>query len=128
MSGDYSRKTFKSSNNYSAVLTQQGCVLLDSESNERGAINLRRQRVESIDTIGRAVVPMETPDAFKIDLNLGEITISPGRMYVDGLLAENHGASPDMFYALLDEERGTQSLSYQDQPYFPNAQIIERTS
>ena len=110
MSGDYSRKTFKPSHNYSGVLIQQGRVQLDADWNEQEAISLRRQRVESLDTMGRAVVPMETPDGFKIELDLGELTISPGRMYVDGLLAENHGASPQMFYTPLDEERGTQSL------------------
>ena len=125
MSGDYSRKTFKSSHNYSGVLMQQGRMLLDAESNERDAISLRRQRAESLDMMGRAVVPMETPDGFKIELNQDEITIAPGRMYVDGLLAENHGAGPQEFYIPLDEERGSQSLSYQDQPFFPNAQTIE---
>jgi hypothetical protein len=125
MSGDYSRKTFKASRNYSGVLMQQGRVQLDADWNEQIDIKLRRQRVETVDTLGRAVVPMETPDGFKIELNSGELTIFPGRMYVDGLLAENHGASPELFYAALDEERGTQPLLYQDQPFFPNAQLIE---
>lgn len=124
MSGDYSRKTFKSSHNYSGVLMQQGRVQLDADWNEQVEINLRRQRAETVDTFGRAVVPMETPDGFKVELNAGELSIFPGRMYVDGLLAENHGASPSEFYSVLDEERGSQPILYHEQPYFPNVADI----
>lgn len=125
MSGDYSRKTFKAKNNYSGVLMQQGRVQLDADWNEQVEMNVRRQRAETVDTLGRAVVPMETPDGFKIELQAGELSIFPGRMYVDGLLAENHGAGPKQFYSVLDEERGTQPFLYQEQPFFPNAQLIE---
>ena len=124
MSGDYSRKTFKAKQNYSGVLMQQGRVQLDADWNEQVEINLRRQRAETVDTIGRAVVPMETPDAFKVELNAGELSIFPGRMYIDGLLAENHGASPAEFYPVLDEERGSEPLLYAEQPYLPNATDI----
>ena len=125
MSGDYSRKTFNVKHNYSGVLMQQGRVQLDADWNEQVEMNFRRQRAETVDTIGRAIVPMETPDGFKVELQAGVLRIFPGRMYVDGLLAENHGADPNQFYAVLDEERGTQPLLYQKQPFFPNAQIIE---
>ncbi len=125
MSGDYSRKIFKPSHNYSGVLMQQGRVQLDADWNDQIEITHRRQRAETVDIIGRAVVPMETPDGFKIELNNGELIIYPGRMYVDGLLAENHGANPNHFNVVLDEESGTQPLRYQDQPFFPNAESIE---
>jgi len=125
MSGDYSRKTFKPHHNYSGVLMQQGRVQLDADWNEQVAIGLRRQRAETVDTIGRTIVPMETPDGFRVELNAGELSIFPGRMYVDGLLAENHGSGPAEFYAVLDEERGTEPVLYQDQPYFPNAMEVE---
>lgn len=124
MSGDYSRKTFKANHNYSGVLMQQGRVHLDADWNEQVEINLRRQRAETVDIIGRAVVPMETLDGFKVELNAGQLSIYPGRMYVDGLLAENHGTAPNQFYSVLDEKRGTQPVLYQDQPFFPNAQLI----
>ena len=52
MSGDYSRKTFKPKRNYSGVLMQQGRVQLDADWNEQLAINLRRQRAQTVDTIG----------------------------------------------------------------------------
>ena len=87
MSGDYSRLTFKSRHNFSSVFMQQGRVQLDADWNEQAAINLRRQRAQTVDTIGRAVVPLETPDWFKLELNAGVLSIFPGRMYIDGLLA-----------------------------------------
>jgi len=124
MSGDYSRKIFKANNNYSGVLMQQGRVLLDADWNEQVDINQRRQQAETVDIIGRSVVPMETPDGFKVELNAGELSIYPGRMYVDGMLAENHGISPNQFDTVLNEERGTLPVLYQDQPFFPNAQSI----
>jgi len=124
MSGDYSRKTFKFRHNYSGVLMQQGRVQLDADWNEQIAINLRRQRAETVDTIGRAVVPLETTDGFKLELNAGVLSIYPGRMYVDGLLAENHGASPSEFYPVLSEERGSEPVLYLEQPYFPNVSEI----
>lgn len=125
MSGDYSRNRFKARNNYSGVLMQQGRVQLDADWNEQVDLSLRRQRTETVDTIGRAVVPMQTPDGFKIELNAGELRIFPGRMYVDGLLAENHGAGSLRFDSVLDEERGSNPVLYQNQPFFPNAQSIE---
>ncbi len=124
MSGDYSRKTFKSRNNYSGVLMQQGRVQLDADWNEQIEIGLRRQRAETVDTIGRAVVPMETPDGFRVALNAGQLSIFPGRMYVDGLLAENYGSGVNQFYHVLEEERGLAPMLYQDQPFFPNADMI----
>ena len=125
MSGDYSRKTFKSNHNYSGVLMQQGRVQLDADWNEQVEINLRKQRAEIVDTIGRAVVPVETPDGFKVELNAGTLSISPGRMYIDGLVAENHGTGPVEFNPVLDEEHGTEFILYSEQPYFPNAADIE---
>lgn len=124
MSGDYSRRTFKSKRHYSGVLMQQGRVQLDADWNEQLAINIRRQRAQTVDTIGRAVVPLETRDGFKLELNAGVLSIFPGRLYIDGLLAENHGASPSEFYAVLDEERGSEPVLYHEQPYFPNVADI----
>ena len=124
MSGDYSRKTFKAKQNYSGVLMQQGRVQLDADCNEQQSINFRRQRAQTVDTIGRAVVPMETPDGFKVAFSAAGLNIFPGRMYVDGMLAENHGASPSEFYPVLDEERGYQPVLYNEQPYYPNVETI----
>ena len=92
MGGDYDRVSFDALRDFMGVLIQQGHPILASDWNELVAILERRVRAETVDIIGRAVVPRETPDGFEIGLAPGPVlTIGRGRMYVDGLLAENHG-------------------------------------
>jgi hypothetical protein len=124
MSGDYSRKTFEPRRDFSGVLMQQGRVQLDADWNELVGIISRRLRAETIDIIGRGTVPTETPDGFKIEISGGVLTIGRGRIYVDGLLAENHGKSPLEFDSVLAEQRGTLAVPYNEQPYFPNAATV----
>jgi uncharacterized protein DUF6519/parallel beta helix pectate lyase-like protein len=124
MSGDYSRVRFDPKNDFSGVLMQQGRVQLDSDWNELIALLDRRLRAETTDIIGRATVPKETPDGFRIQIAGGVITIGRGRIYVDGLLAENHGKAPLDFDPVLAEQRGTQAVPYNEQPYFPNVSVV----
>ena len=124
MSGDYSRKTFNPQRDFSGVLMQQGCVQLDADWNEMIGIISRRLRAETTDLIGRGTVPKETPDGFKIEITGGELTIGRGRIYVDGLLAENHGKAPLEFDPVLAEQRGTLAIPYNEQPYFPNVAAV----
>src|SRR5262245_60242914 len=107
MPGDYSRKTFNRKKHYSGVLMQQGRVQLDSDWNEQLAIQVYRTETESIDVVGPSGVPKKN-DGFKIGkaANGHDLTIAPGRIYVEGLLCE------------LD-----QPATYTDQPYFPNPQF-----
>src|SRR5690606_19337063 len=107
---------------------QQGRVQLDSDWNEWVAVLDRRVRAESVDTFGVqvtpgitgvAVVSPQTPNAFKIEAAGGNITIGRGRMYVNGLLAENHGGGATEFDPVLAELRGKTALAYNLQPYFP---------
>src|SRR5688572_27048882 len=107
MSGDYSRVRFDPKNNFGAVWMQQGRVQLDSDWNEFAALLDRRWRAETTDIIGRGTVPKETPDGFRIQIASGGLTIGRGRIYVDGLLAENHGKAPLEFDPVLAEQRGT---------------------
>jgi len=104
MPGDYSRKTFNRKKHYSGVLMQQGRVQLDADWNEQLDIQLYRTETEAVDTIGQSGVPKKN-DGFKIGVTPGghDLTISPGRIYVDGLLCE------------LD-----QPVTYTTQPHFPN--------
>ncbi|MCC6921617.1 MAG: hypothetical protein IT525_00910, partial [Nitrosomonas sp.] len=127
MSGDYSRIRFDPRTDIASVWMQQGRVQLDSDWNEGMAALDRRLRAESVDTFGVqpvpgmrgvAVVSPQTPDAFKIEAAGGDMTIGRGRMYVDGLLAENHGGGAVEFDAVLAELRGQTALAYQQQPYF----------
>jgi hypothetical protein len=121
MSSDISRQRFNPANNFNSVLMQQGRVQLDADWNEWNEILDRRARSETIDIIGRGVVPLETPNGFEIKLSGAGLTIGRGRIYVDGLQAENHGAGELEFDAILAESRGVDPVPYDQQPYFPNA-------
>jgi len=92
MSFDISRFTFNPWKDFSGVVMQQGRVQLDSDWNEWLAEVTRRIQAGTLDTIGRAVYPTSTPGAFLIKPGKDTITIGVGRMYVDGLLVENHGS------------------------------------
>ncbi len=124
MKNDITRNTFRPLKHFSRVLMQQGRVQLDADWNELVDIVSRRLRAETTDIIGRGTVPTETPDGFKIEISAGVLTIGRGRIYVDGLLAENHGKPPLEFDAVLDEQRGTLAVAYDEQPYFPNAEDV----
>jgi Family of unknown function (DUF6519)/Periplasmic copper-binding protein (NosD) len=117
MTTDISRKTYNPKNNYSGVIWEQGRVRLDAEDNEAGEIQDRRWRAETLDVVGPCGVPSETPDGFKIDIANNELTIGPGRIYVDGLLVENHGAGPGVFNPALAEDQGNGGVLFSDQPY-----------
>ena len=94
-----------------------------------------------MDTVGRAVYPLTTPYGFLIrafaDANGQQhVTTGAGRMYVDGLLAENHGpASQAQLDPALAELSGAPNvppplpsppevdLDYTQQPYLPGASL-----
>jgi len=127
MSGDYSRHTFDPKKHYSGVLMQQGRVQLDADWNEQVEIHDRHLRAVTADIIGRCGVPRETPDGFKIEIqgdDASTLSIGRGRIYVNGLLAENHGKQPLEFDSILKEERGSLSLPYNRQPYYPEPDPI----
>ncbi len=92
MSGDYTRFTFNARNRYSGVLMQQGRVQLDSDWNEEIDIIRRRIRTTTLDILGPVGVPYAvSPDAFKIGWIAGpptDLSINPGRLYVDGIQIE----------------------------------------
>jgi hypothetical protein len=117
MSFDLSRVRFDPRKDFLGVIMQQGRVQLDSDWNEWIAQVARRIHVGTLDALGHAVVPNETPEGFKIEAKDGELTIGPGRMYVDGLLAENHGTAPKAWKGHLAEDTGTGPTPFYDQPY-----------
>ncbi len=104
MPGDYSRRIFDRRKHYAGVLMQQGRVQLDADSNAQLALQLYRTETESTDVIGASGVPKHHP-GFEIAAAAGglDFTISPGRMYVDGLLCELDAAA-----------------TYTVQPHYPN--------
>lgn len=129
MGADLSRVRFDARRDHAGVVMQQGRLLLDADWNELVAILERRLRANVADLArpgpqpgiaGVAAVSRLTPDAFRIVSTGDTLTIGRGRMYVDGLLAENHGAGPDEFDAVLAEPRGSVAdLPYDAQPYRP---------
>ena len=121
MKGDYSRKTFEPRDNYSGVRMQQGRVQLDADWNEQSDIRDRRARAQTVDLHGRCLCSEQTPDAFLLGNDAGALTIAPGRLYADGLLADNHGEAPFVFDEILAEQRGTTAVPYLSQPYLPSA-------
>ena len=130
MGADLSRVRFDARHDHAEVILQQGRVLLDADWNELVALLDRRLRADAADlgsagpaagATGVAVVPATTPDAFKVSLTGGVLSIGRGRMYVDGLVAENHGRGPLAFDPLLEDLRGTTDTPYLDQPYLPVA-------
>jgi hypothetical protein len=140
MSFDTSRFIFNPRKNYSGVVMEQGRVQLDSDWNEWLAELQRRIQAETLDIMGQAVYPATTPFAFEITVTtdsggVNHVNIGPGRMYVDGLLAENHGALKNAVWdAALAELSGspqppgsspTGTLDYTAQPHYPNAVLPE---
>ena len=124
MSSDISRQRFNPANDFSSVLMQQGRVQLDADWNEWNEILDRRWRSETIDIIGRCVVPLETPAGFEIKLSGGSLTIGRGRIYVHGLQAENHGDGNLEFDPILAESRGVDPLPYEKQPYYKDPEPL----
>jgi hypothetical protein len=144
MGADTSRTRFDPARDFAGIVLQQGRVFLDADLNEWGAIVDRRLRAETVDLTsfgpqpghaGSSWVPRHTPEGFRITAAAGELTIGRGRMYVDGILAENHGrrvadmtpaertsagVDHDGFDGLLEEIVGPGPITYANQPYWPN--------
>jgi len=136
VSFDNSRVTFNPWKNFSGVVMEQGRVQLDADWNEWLAEVARRIQAGTLDIFGHAAYPPITPSAFLITAATGSpntVTIGCGRMYVDGLLAENHGAHKTALWdTALAELSGTPQpidpknpnpnpLDFTKQPYLPGA-------
>ncbi len=89
MKGDFSRNTFSPTKHYSGVLMQQGRVQVDADWNEQQAISQYRTLTEAGDVIGPCAVP-QVGGGFAIGVNSdsSDLTISSGRIYVDGILCQ----------------------------------------
>jgi len=128
MPADLSRVRLNPLLDYAGVELKQGGVVLDADANELVAILDRRLRALASDTLGRATVSSTTPNAFKVTAVGGSLRIDRGRLYVDGLLAENHGStstpSTPVFDDLLCERAFSDPIEYAAQPYLPNAPAL----
>jgi hypothetical protein len=113
MPADISRRTFEADKHYAGVVAQQGRVVSDADLNEQLEIAQHRTDTEAVDVIGACGVP-KFLDSFRIDLTPdgSDLTVSPGRIYVDGLLCESEaGTLPLTFPAgVSDFEASVPSL------------------
>src|SRR5687767_14153302 len=122
MGADLSRIRSNPLLDFAGVELKQGGVLLDADFNELVAVVDRRMRALASDVLGRSRVSSTTPDAFRLSIVAGSLAIGKGRLYVDGLLAENHGAASadaakKLFDPLLSETHFADAVSYDAQPY-----------
>jgi hypothetical protein len=125
MGADFSRIRSNPLLDFAGVELKQGGVVLDADFNELVALLDRRLRAAASDILGRSTVSSTTPDAFKIAIASGTLQIGKGRLYVDGLLAENHGAvstdpAKKLFDPFLGEVSYADPILYTAQPYLPN--------
>jgi Family of unknown function (DUF6519) len=134
MHGDFSRLTFDREKRFSAVLSLQGRVLIDADTNENTLILQHYLRTLAADLLGAAAFP-KAARGFEITAiagtnnELANLGIGSGRCYVDGLLVENPdtpGATttfyhqPDAYF--MAETDPFPSTS----PFFAYLQVWER--
>jgi hypothetical protein len=132
VSADLSRVRFDPLRDHAGVVLQQGRLLLDADWNEQVALVDRRLRAQVTDLVpgkatasgGTATVSALTPAAFQVTPSGGTLSIGAGRMYVDGLLAENHGDPVDGFDPVLAGRAGTKPVDYAEQPYWPTPDAL----
>ena len=128
MSGDYSRIDYDPLRDYNGVLLQQGRPLTDRDWNDLVALLDRRIQAGALDASGQTFVSGATPDAFKIASDgKGGLLIGRGRLYVDGLLAENHGTGTPRWDQELAELYGADAVPYDKQPNLPNPPALPKT-
>jgi Family of unknown function (DUF6519) len=91
MHGDFSRLTFQPGKHHTAVLSQQGRLRLDADDNEQAAIQAYLARRATMDLIGPYAGPAADLGFTLARTDEGDhpdLTIGPGRYYVDGILCD----------------------------------------
>ena len=109
MKGDFTRSTFRPDKHYSGVRMQQGRVQMDADWNEEVDILNYLDRTTRRDVIGVSGIPA-LRGGFAIAPNATgtDLTISDGRIYVDGILAENEAT---IDFAVQPDLPGAQPIS-----------------
>jgi hypothetical protein len=92
MKGDFTRDSFQPQKHFTSVRAQQGRVPLDADFNEAQDIAYALDVATREDTIGPSGVP-QSGGGFRLSVLAApggqDIALSPGRIYVDGVLAVN---------------------------------------
>lgn len=115
MKGDFTRFTFDPKKHYSGVFKQQGRVDLDADWNEYVEMQDHLGHIRAKDIIGPCGVPISCihgseTGGFSVSVDdIGELHISPGRIYVDGILCELES-----------------SIAYQDQADYQDCPRLDR--
>jgi hypothetical protein len=134
MRGDFTHDRFDRTKHFNRVLKQQGRVDLDADWNEQAAISLHLLRTFITDVVGRAAAPRDASlsvvdwqvlsaaerkalEALGVKPAVGDFAVTPGRIYVDGILVESdavvaYGAQPHWSGPRL--ETGKRYLAYLD--------------
>jgi Family of unknown function (DUF6519) len=86
---DLTRSTFRPEKHYSSVRLQQGRVQLDADWNEQVDIAAHLEQTTRVDVIGPCGAP-EAQAGFRVGVtaDASDLTLEPGRLYVDGVLCE----------------------------------------
>jgi hypothetical protein len=88
---DFSRDTFDRTKHRRSVVSLQGRVTVEADSNEQRRIDLHRSDTTTRDVIGPAGVPLGN-NGFLITGGGPDLGIGAGWMYVEGILCENENA------------------------------------
>ena len=126
MKGDFSRLTFDKDKHYSGVLMQQGRVQVDADWNEQQAIHRHRVETETQDVLGPSGAPI-AEGGFEIGVTPdgGDLTLSPGRIYVDGILCELEATSLDVVEISASEGKVRVPTTFVDGRPFKEGQWVE---
>lgn len=92
MKTDISRNTYRREKHYNAVRLKQNRLLTDADWNEQVDIQNGMRRAKLRDTYGASGLPT-TGGGFQLGATGVDLTISQGRIYVDGILCENFASS-----------------------------------
>ena len=127
MGADFSRVRLNPLLDYAGVELKQGGVLLDADFNELVAIARPAPARAGERRAGprHGVVDHARRLQASAVARRRRCTIGRGRLYVDGLLAENHGAASNdpakrLFDPLLAERQFADPIPYAAQPYLPS--------
>ncbi len=89
MKSDISRKTFDTRKHYSKVVMQQGRVQLDADWNEQQDILMHHVETRAGNIIGASGASIGAGGfAIEVTPDWNDLVISPGTLYVDGVLCE----------------------------------------
>jgi hypothetical protein len=127
---DISRDTFDADKHFSRVIFQQGRVTLDSEPREQSDILLHQLRTVIADLLGPAACP-EADHGFQVGRTtageLADLSLSAGRIYVQGVLVENpESATPVTYWNQPDSYPDPEQDQLPEAAYVAYLRVWER--